>query len=427
MSKIYVGYLYQIEEGSKLVHSDKNKSSHVAPIQINGGYFLYEKCLFQKKYVREIITGKKIPVVAADTMHLKGLHTFMKYDGRIYQKKTTATVEEIEVYMKNHPDKEKFKSNMKKIFAFGKAKAHRGFSVRRNQKNTENQKLNSLEDELKTGSYQKRVDKIAEPEPDFVYKQEINRMVNSEYSGSGAGMGMPQHMSAPGMPGMSGMSEVPGMFDISDMQQNSPAVNPINDYDLNNSQRRGNLKQSKPIIIGEEETSNNVNSRTVQKLNNVKPESNKPTPTAFTQPKSNVVVSGDSTPLKNVEEPKIDIAQETVLNSADLVQDSNIENKKSQNVQNNYTTSEKKRTIVTTFGRENTDVIKELAEIAGKGGEAVATIEGVEVSTKYLVSEKDLTEYFLAKRYNRTPESLTVRAVLANEESMNIVNKSRSL
>jgi len=326
--------------------------------------------------------------------------------------------------MKYHPNKEKYNEYMKKVFTFGKQKAKRRFSVKFNEYTEKRNTLNKLSNELETGDYQKRVDSIAEPSASFAYNKQLDRDINAEYAG---GFGLNNVNRDHDHHDHHGHHDI---LDMEDIHENYNSINPISDYDLNSGQRRGNLKQAKPIDIENNENEktnftpkNNGNSE-VTKNSSIQ---NSPNNQNINLSQNNLFETRTGTSKKEEEVSKSGVTPNRSLDAVDEKTSQIESNNQIFTTNNRVVPTQEKRVVVSTFGRENSAIIKELAQIAGKGGEAVATIEGVEVSTKYLVDEKDLTEYFLAKRYNRTPESMTVKAVLANEESMNIINKSRSL
>lgn len=110
----------------------------------------------------------------------------------------------------------------------------------------------------------------------------------------------------------------------------------------------------------------------------------------------------EETELDELGVPKKEIKKDTVLNS------------EAQPIA--------QKAVISSVDKKENEVISELSKAAEMGIEAVSNLQGVDLSTKFLKSERDLTEYFLYKRYGQTPTSPSVLAVIELENSMTLLN-----
>lgn len=435
---IYIGYLYQINPKAKSIHGWLKSFDNSTYVETPGRYVLYTKHPFKPGVVVELITGKQIPIVALGIKHLIGVHTFIRLNSKIRNVATIASKVQIEQYMRANPSKEEYSKYLNKIFEIGLQKKKNRSELVKNEKDVTKNTRKKYMKLMKNGEYQKIASEIPK-DTSIEFETEVviqkNRQSGSmDISRVNGPMGMPLVVPMNGQyPGQLGgpVFGTPYMTEADldrgsgeEVSQKSSNYFGLEEFfqktrkeqKLEKERIKKEIEHKKELLRIEEEKKAALqenSQKSTSKMSSEVPVQNYENNT----PKNSAsnVASLESTPKKIIE-------QDNVINN-----NSHFLPKATNQVSLNNLINDKSKIVISSLGRNSTEVIKELAQIAGKGGEAVATIEGVEVSTKYLVNEKDLTEYFLAKRYNRTPESMTVKAVLANEESMNIINKSRSL
>lgn len=85
---------------------------------------------------------------------------------------------------------------------------------------------------------------------------------------------------------------------------------------------------------------------------------------------------------------------------------------------------EQETTFISSDNKKEEDVIAELAKAAENDTTAIANLRGVDLSTRFLKSQRDLTEYYLYKQYGQEPTSVTVKALIDVEKSMDLLGDS---
>ena len=415
MAKLYVGYLYQIQEGNGLVHSYTDKScSQAAPVKVPGNYMLYKKIPFVKGYVREAITGKKIKVIANDTRAPLGVHTFFKYEGRIYQRKQVATREQIENYMAYHKDSSKYKEQIETIFKLGEEKKKSRFKIKKARKKAERDFMRQAAEDFKTGEYEKKAALIDGPTEEFERKMDIQRSIDAEYSGSaGPNLGRGR-------------------------DYNGPVVDMMHDYEMNAGSRRGNLNEQDKIEIDGLFEGNGVKK---EEITSKKEETVKKTPEKSTTSQNNgenfssqVVDNSEKETLEKKADDKFKASSVTSQATSEIdelgvvVKKTNQFNKPVKvevpKKEDSYSTAGKVEVTVSSTGKPEETVIKELAKESEKGNIGIATLRGVNLSTRFLKTERDLTEYYLYKNYGKEPTSQSVLSVIELEKSMDLLGDS---
>ena len=412
MAKLYVGYLYQIQEGNGLVHSYTDKScSQAAPVKVPGNYMLYKKIPFVKGYVREAITGKIIKVIANDTRAPLGVHTFFKYEGRIYQRKQVATREQIENYMAYHKDSSKYKEQIEAIFKLGDKKKKSRFKIKKSRKKEDREFMRQAFKDFKTGEYEKKAASMYGPSEEFERKMDIQRSIDAEYSGSaGPNFGRGR-------------------------DYNGPVVDMMHDYEMNAGSRRGNLDERDKIEIdglfeGKEAKKEEINSKKEETVK--KTEEKSTTSNNNGENFSSQVVDNSK---KETVEKKDDVefkASSVTSQANNEVDELGVVVKKSNQFDNpskaevpkkedSYSSVGKVEVTVSSTGKPEETVIKELAKESEKGNIGIATLRGVNLSTRFLKTERDLTEYYLYKNYGKEPTSQSVLSVIELEKSMDLL------
>lgn len=81
-------------------------------------------------------------------------------------------------------------------------------------------------------------------------------------------------------------------------------------------------------------------------------------------------------------------------------------------------------TFISSDDKKEEDVIAELAKAAENDTTAIANLRGVDLSTRFLKSQRDITEYYLYKKYGQEPTSVTVKALIDVEKSMDLLGDS---
>ena len=92
--------------------------------------------------------------------------------------------------------------------------------------------------------------------------------------------------------------------------------------------------------------------------------------------------------------------------------------------EDSYSSADKVEVTVSSTGKPEETVIKELAKESEKGNIGIATLRGVNLSTRFLKTERDLTEYYLYKNYGKEPTSQSVLSVIELEKSMDLLGDS---
>lgn len=77
--------------------------------------------------------------------------------------------------------------------------------------------------------------------------------------------------------------------------------------------------------------------------------------------------------------------------------------------------------FISSDNKKEEDVIAELVAAANNDVNAITNLRGVDLSTRFLKSERDLTEYYLYKKYGQEPTSVTVKALIDVEKSMDLL------
>ena len=78
-------------------------------------------------------------------------------------------------------------------------------------------------------------------------------------------------------------------------------------------------------------------------------------------------------------------------------------------------------TFISSDNKKEEEVIAELAKAAANDTTAIANLRGVDLSTRFLKSQRDITEYYLYKQYGQEPTSVTVKALIDVEKSMDLL------
>lgn len=78
-------------------------------------------------------------------------------------------------------------------------------------------------------------------------------------------------------------------------------------------------------------------------------------------------------------------------------------------------------TFISSDNKKEEEVIAELAKAAENDTTAIANLRGVDLSTRFLKSQRDITEYYLYKQYGQEPTSVTVKALIDVEKSMDLL------
>ena len=78
-------------------------------------------------------------------------------------------------------------------------------------------------------------------------------------------------------------------------------------------------------------------------------------------------------------------------------------------------------TFISSDNKKEEEVIAELAKAATDDTTAIANLRGVDLSTRFLKSQRDITEYYLYKQYGQEPTSVTVKALIDVEKSMDLL------
>lgn len=78
-------------------------------------------------------------------------------------------------------------------------------------------------------------------------------------------------------------------------------------------------------------------------------------------------------------------------------------------------------TFISSDNKKEEEVIAELAKAAADDTTAIANLRGVDLSTRFLKSQRDITEYYLYKQYGQEPTSVTVKALIDVEKSMDLL------
>ena len=125
-SEIYIGYLYQITGEEKPPVKQYNITSGVQKVAMEGNYVLFRlvKPGLGKPYAEEIITKRKIPILADDIKGgLDGEHTFLRFDGYFKDRARIASKEALKNYCYYHKSKVGLDLFFDNIFSVGKIKA----------------------------------------------------------------------------------------------------------------------------------------------------------------------------------------------------------------------------------------------------------------------------------------------------------------
>lgn len=440
---VYIGYLYQINPKSKSIHGWLKSFDNSTYVETPGKYILYTRHPYKKGVVVELITGKQIPIVALGVKHLIGVHTFIRLNSKIRNVASIASKVQIEQYMRSNPSKEEYSKYLNKLFEIGLQKKSNRSELVKNEKNLAKDTRKKYMKLMKNGKYQKiatEIPKDASIEFETEVVIEKNRQSGAmDISRVNGPMGMPFMGPMNGQfPGQSGpvfgspyvteaaldrgtgekvSEKASNYFGLEEFLQKTRKEQKIEKQRVKDMLAK--QKELEEIEKAKKDAMQGTPQNSVEDVAKSAPILNTASNTELNHQNSNV----DSTTLPS--EANRPNSNTPIINESNVLTSAPKTN--NFKVTKDNTSADKNIRNISSLGRKNNDIIRELAEIAGKGGEAIATIEGVEVSTKYLVDERELTEYFLAKRYNRTPESISVKAVLANEESMNVINKNRSL
>ena len=125
-SEVYIGYLYQITGEEKPPVKQYNITSGVQKVAMEGNYVLFKlvKPVLGKPYAEEIITKRKIPILADDIKGgLDGEHTFLRFDGYFKDRARIASKEALKNYCYYHKSKVGLDLFFDNIFSVGKIKA----------------------------------------------------------------------------------------------------------------------------------------------------------------------------------------------------------------------------------------------------------------------------------------------------------------
>ncbi len=447
MAKTYIGYLYQIKEGEKPQRDQWKIYKEVEAANIHGGYVLFRKVPWYKRapflpfvgphYAEEVITGKRIPILA-DGMKGKigGEHTFLKFDGTFKQRAKVATKEHLENYQKYHPKKDEFRRELEAIFKEGKRRANilkPGFMKKREK--TEEDSISDLtknditldkygkkkvrkklEKDLLTGEYEKNVDSIPAPSPEFESQVSIDRGINATGSTVGAVI-----------PTVGGQFIHPG-YNVGGPGMMPGAAGPMGGDFVDEAFAPG-FASSKASAS----TDADMSYRGDRKEEQVKETKDKKT-----VPSSSSAPSVEKAP-KKVEKPvsvasaSVEALEAEVANEFDEL---GVPTKKKE-LNNTPVVNEEKvvetpvsadkgidsdfAVRVSSAAKTEEQVVKEMAKVAESGSVAISTLKGVDLSTKFLKTERDLTEYYLYKKYGKEPTSQSVLSVIELEKSMDLL------
>lgn len=407
MAKVYVGYLYQSGPGAKKVHNcyAYNGYKGVEPVssdELAYGMVLYKKIPFRKNVVREVITGKKIPVIAEGASSLTGVHTFIKFNGTMYKKAKLATDQDFKMYATAHQDRDKFLSELEALFKKGKENVTTKRRAAKKEKKSKKKRNKDSSKVFAEGNYAKEYAGIVTKKEEEQYEASSRgkRTTSAETSGlgkspitgtPGMGPGMIPGNARMGGPGHHpGGPMGPGGFD--------PVMGMASD-----SQIGGIFGKAAPDL-----KSSATSAEEIDELG-VRQKVEKKVQETTTQSKPEVDELG--TPIKAQK-----LVQDTPVASAEKVESVITPT----NVVSNENLS--KKVTISSVDKTEGQVVKDLVQVAERGDVGIATLQGVDLSTKFLKSERDLTEYFLYKRYGQTPTSPSVLAVIELENSMTLLN-----
>lgn len=435
MAKVYVGYLYQIKEGEKPQRDQWKIYKEVEAANVHGGYLLFKKVPWFKRppflpfigpqYAEELITGKRIPILA-DGMKGKigGEHTFLKFDGTFKQRAKVATKEHLEYYQKYHPKKADFSKELEEVFKEGKRRANLVKAGWRKKKDfTEEDSLSDLtkndialekygkkkerkrlEEALTSGEYQQNVHEVEAPSDKFEEQVVVDRGRNATGSTVGAVV-----------PTAGGQFIHPG-FNVG-MPGMGPGMGPGGGDFVDESFAPG-FVSSGPVVSNEKDLGykgeNSTPVKTTQSDSSQPSDQNQEKKEVTNEEKKSVPSSTSKLASQVEEVDELGVPSKQPIVSA----------KKETNPQNEpvHVGDSDYAVRVSTTSKTEQEVVKELAKVAETGSVGITTLQGVELSTKFLKSERDLTEYFLYKRHGQTPTSQSVLAVIELENSMTLLN-----
>ncbi len=121
-NNVYMGFLYQIDESKKPIKYQSKSSLDCSKVPMSGNYVLFElvKPALGKPYARELITGKKIPIISDDIKGgLNGEHTFLKFDGAFDTKAPIASKEALLNYCYYHQSPELYLNFLNSVLREG--------------------------------------------------------------------------------------------------------------------------------------------------------------------------------------------------------------------------------------------------------------------------------------------------------------------
>ena len=127
VSSVYMGFLYQMDEDKKPIRLQSMTSVNSSKVSMSGNYVLFElvKPALGKPYARELMTGKKIPILADDINgSLSGEHTFLKFDGSFHSRAPIATKEDLLNYCYYHKSPELYENFLNSVFREGEMRAY---------------------------------------------------------------------------------------------------------------------------------------------------------------------------------------------------------------------------------------------------------------------------------------------------------------